>query len=176
MFIKKRIPVFALHISGLAVSQSGKQQDKSNSDILYFHSKKDALDYHSLHYHQTKAIVKEMDAIEDNEKIFLFHYKPSAERHSFGAYILDDNLRMEIAKHDERVLVGLNRPYPNKRIAGSPAMLNEVKHFIWVGKQKNELLIKDAKLLKKQIVIANLREQCAMSISQYARIITQPLV
>jgi hypothetical protein len=152
MFIKKRIGIYALYIYSIKSPRL-----KSVSEVLYFRTKADAIYYQKSHYKNTDSDVKELDAIEEQGEIKHFHYKPSAAKHTFGAYLLDDNLRMEIVKQDEWVLVGLNRPHPNKRIAGSPSSYKEVRHFIWAGKLKNELVIKDAKLLNKPIVFTDQR-------------------
>lgn len=146
MIILKRIAIFGLHLAGT------KSAPKV---VLYFRNKADAIQYQKAHYQNMPAVIKELDAIEVNGAIKQFHYRPSAARHSFGAYLLNDDLRAAIMNQPTAVLVGLNRPYPNKRIAGSPDSMREAKHFIWCEKIKNELVIKDAKLLNKPIVFAD---------------------
>ena len=157
MLIKKRIPIYALYIYGQAPKAPTQRRGRASRDILYFRTKADAVNYQNSNFKNTDSEVRELDAIEDNGKIKHFHYKPSAERHGFGSYILDTNLCMELLKYDEWVLVGLNRPHPNKRIAGSPSTYKEVKHWIWAGKVKNELVTQDAKLLNKSVVFADQR-------------------
>lgn len=157
MLIKKRLAIFALYIYDRKQQSPLQRRGKTTHEILYFRTMADAVYCQKAFYKNTETVVHELDAIEDNGQIKHFHYKPSAAKHSFGAYILDDNLRMEILKQDEWVLVGLNRPYPNKRIAGSPSARKDVKHFIWAGKQKNELVIKDAKVLNKPIIFTDQR-------------------
>lgn len=146
MIILERIAIYGLYLTG---------SKSAANTVLYFRNKSDAVHYQKLHYHNLQAVIKELDAIEIDGKIKHFHYRPSAARHNFGTYTLNDHLRQAILDRDEWVLVGLNRPFPNKRIAGSPATMKEVKHYIWAGKVKNELVIKDAKLLNKAIVFAD---------------------
>lgn len=155
MLIKKRLAIFALYIYDRKPLSS--RCGKSTHEILYFRTRADAVYCQKAYYKNTETEVHELDAIEDNGQIKHFHYKPSAAKHNFGAYILSMMLRMEILKQDEWVLVGLNRPYPNKRIAGSPLARKDVRHFIWAGKLKNELVIKDAKVLNKPIVFTDQR-------------------
>ena len=143
-----RIAIYGLFIAG---NKSVPQT------ILYFRHKNDAIQYQKFNYQQSKSVIKELDAIEVGGEIKQFHCRPSADRHSFGAYILEDHLRLELKKQTKCVLVGLNRPYPNQRVAGSPTTLKETKHFIWAGKVKNELVIKNAKLLNKPIIFADQR-------------------
>ncbi len=152
MFIKTRIPIYALTIKRAKPTQSSTI--KPQPSVFYFRHRADAVYYQNTHFKNIASSIQELDAIEDNGQIKHFHYKPSAAKHHFGAFILDEHLRMQIMQLDEWVLVGLNRPFPNKRIAGSPATLKEAKHFIWVGKQKNELVMMDAKLINKPIVFA----------------------
>lgn len=148
MILIKRIAIYALSLAG------SKQVPKA---ILYFSNKSDAIQYQQSHYQNVQFTIKELDAIEVDGEVRHFHCRPTAARHSFGAYTLNDDLRLAILSQNEWVLVGLNRPYPNKRIAGSPAALKDAKHFIWAGKVKNELVIKDAKLLNKPIVFVDQR-------------------
>lgn len=137
MFIKKPITIYALSLSG--------------RHAVFFRTKAEALYYQKLNYQAGESDIVELDAIEDDGQVKHFHYKPSAANHRFGTYVLDPKLRAEILNQNQWVLVGLNRPYPNKRIAGSPASSREAGHFIWAGKCRNALLIKDAKLINRPI-------------------------
>ncbi len=120
MFIKQMHTIYALYIIANPPSARLKKAIH-RAETLYFRTEAEAQHYQKMHYQKVNTEIRAISAIEDNGQFKHFHFRPSASKHRFGAYILDDHLRKFILEQDGWVLVGFKSTVPEStycRFAG----------------------------------------------------------